>query len=157
MAVTRIKAYHTESSMHNGLDYSADPEKTNIHPKVSPKVPENSADRAEKDSPGAISAFQGADNKGSDLPNFNLSRVFSYTVNPDKTHISEDGDVDILVSGHHCNPDLAEIDFKRCRSLYYMNGHKEHTSFAKAKRPMRAVIGEDGKPALDDEGQMIYD
>ena len=152
MAVTRIKAYHTESSMHNGLSYSADPEKTNIYL----KAVEKSADHSEEDNLGTT-PFQGNVNKQSDLPNLNLSRVFSYTVNPDKTHISADGDMDILVSGHHCNPDLAEIDFKRCRSLYYMNGHKEHTGFAKAKRPMRAVIGKDGKPLLDNEGQMIYD
>ncbi|MCR5789604.1 MAG: relaxase/mobilization nuclease domain-containing protein [Lachnospiraceae bacterium] len=86
-----------------------------------------------------------------------LSRVFSYTVNPDKTHIGADGDVDILVSGHHCNPDLAETDFKRCRGLYYMNGHKEHTGYAKAKRPLRAALGEDGKPVLDENGRMVYD
>jgi len=156
MAVTRIKAYHTESSMHNGLNYSANPEKSALRG----NDPEGHEAYHSPDS--SIPSFHHPDpfhgkSPDSILDNINLSRVFSYTVNPDKTHIGMDGDVDILVSGHHCNPDLAETDFKRCRGLYYMNGHHERTGYAKAKRPMRAAVGEDGKPLLDDNGQMIYD
>ena len=146
MAVTRIKAYHTESSMHNGLNYSADPGKANLQGMQSSPFMETATDEANgtllKDS-------MPADTSSPSAPDIKLSRVFSYTVNPDKTHIGTDGDVDILISGHHCNPDLAETDFKRCRGLYYMNGHKEHTGYAKAKRPLRTTLGEDGKPVLD--------
>ena len=165
MAITRIKAYHTESSMHNGLIYSADAEKSalnNVHPDAwQPSNDPISKMSYDIQNSQDISSNNSVDNHTPSDENTSayqrLSRVFSYTVNPDKTHIGKNGEVDILVSGHHCNPDLAEIDFKRCRSLYYMRGHKEHAGYAKTKRPMRAALDENGRLLHDETGQMIYD
>ena len=151
--------------MHNGLIYSADAEKSalnNVHPDAwQPSNDPISKMSYDIQNSQDISSNNSVDNHTPSDENTSayqrLSRVFSYTVNPDKTHIGKNGEVDILVSGHHCNPDLAEIDFKRCRSLYYMRGHKEHAGYAKAKRPMRAVLDENGRLLHDETGQMIYD
>ncbi len=136
MAVTRIKAYHSEHAIACGISYIQNPEKT---------------DPARASGPDfGMETYHGPEGE-------HLTNAFLYAANPDKTRFDADGRPELLISGHNCMPDNAELDFKRARDLYYQNGNRETVATAKATRPMRAKLDEDGHPVCDPEGNLIYD
>lgn len=138
MSVLRVKAYHDEGAIDNGLDYSADDKKTSI------------SNVMERDDlyTGGLSEHDLSEN---------VKNAFTYSTNPNKTNIGTDGDIDLLVSGINCKPDTAALQFKADMNRFYRLGHKEQNYTRHTKRIMRAKLGKDGNPVLDKDGNMIYD
>lgn len=137
MSVLRIKSYHSENAIENGIEYAANSEKTTL-------------EELERDDlyTGGLS-----DNDLSE----NVKNAFVYATNTEKTTYEADGRELILVSGFNCKPDTATMQFKDDMDKYYRNGHKEQTKIQHAKRIMRAKLDKAGEPVLDKNGEMIYD
>lgn len=129
MAVTKLKAYHSDTALQNTMNYIIDKEKTRLSPCL--------------------------DMKEDTL----LSILMNYAENPWKTTtFAEDGETEVLVSGHHCKVDLAKDVFQRCADTYYRNGHSEHAGKRyRVKTLLRAKLDEQGHPLLDATGAMIHD
>ena len=146
MSYTAVKNYHSNNAIHNGLKYTSNPNKTNI---------ENAAGgNGEKAFSGNTDMYTGEIEGNVDTQ---LRNAFVYSSNANKTNIGVDGDIDLLVSGHNCKPDLAETDFGLCRDRYYAKGHKEKCDYATSKRIMRAKLDINNNPILDTNGDMVYD
>ncbi len=149
MAVTRIQAIHSERSVRNSLNYSQDKVKSDITKATGPD-------------PG-MKTYDGTDRSGSFFTeeSDHLHNALSYSSNTRKTTweagVDADGKPDLLISGHHCSPLTAESDFHRYRDRYYQMGNRETVATAKARRPMRAKLDENGTPLRDDKGELIYD
>lgn len=146
MSYTAIKTYHGSVAVHNAQKYSKNTEKTNMN---------NAADKT--DDPAFIGNTNMYTGEIEGNVNTQLKNAFIYSSNPNKTNVGTDGDVDLLVSGWNCKPDVAEDDFNICQDKYYTNGHKEKCDLAKSTRIMRAKLDTDGKPIIDTNGDMVYD
>lgn len=48
-----------------------------------------------------------------------VKNALNYSFNEEKTIFDLDGDRDLLISGHLCSPDTADLEFSRCRKDYY--------------------------------------
>ena len=118
MAVTKLKAYHSDTALQNTMNYIIDKEKTKLSPCL--------------------------DTKEDNL----LSALMKYAENPWKTTtFAEDEETEVLVSGHHCKVDLAKEVFQRCADTYYRNGHSEHAGKRyRVKTLLRAKLDEQGHP-----------
>jgi len=129
MAVTKIKAYHSASSIRNTIVYVKNEEKTTL---------EYSPDEE------ALHV---------------LHNALRYSENDIKTtHVAEDGHTEILVSGHHCSVELAEEAFQQAADTYHRNGHDENAGrHYKVKTLLRAKLDKNGNPILDEQGFMIHD
>ena len=132
MAVTKLKAYHSDSAVQNTVGYVLNTDKTTLHDP---------------------SRFMDA--KGMEM----IENVMHYAENHLKTtHVAADGKTEVLVSGHRCKVDLAKDTFQRCADTYYRNGHSEHAGKKyRVKTLLRAKLDSDGKPVLDSNGSMIHD
>lgn len=130
MAVTKLKAYHSTSAIRNTVDYVMEEKKT----RMSPENP---------------------DSKGWEI----MQNAVRYATNQSKTtYISEDGHTEILVSGHHCAPDLAEVTFQRTADTYHLNGHNENAGrHYRVKTLLRAKLDAQGNPIHDSSGNLIHD
>ena len=130
MAVTKLKAYHSASAIRNTVDYVMEEQKT----RMSPENP---------------------DAKGWEV----MQNAVHYATNQSKTtYISEDGHTEILVSGHHCLPDMAEEAFQRTADTYHRNGHKENAGrHYRVKTLLRAKLDTTGNPIRDSSGNLIHD
>ena len=129
MAVTKIKAYHSASSIKNTIVYVKNEEKTKL---------EYSPDEE------ALHV---------------LHNAIRYSENDIKTtYVAEDGHTEILVSGHHCSVELAEETFRQAADTYHRNGHDENAGrHYKVKTLLRAKLDKKGNPILDEQGFMIHD
>ena len=129
MAVTKIKAYHSASSIKNTIVYVKNEEKTKL---------EYSPDEE------ALHV---------------LHNAIRYSENDIKTtYVAEDGHMEILVSGHHCSVELAEETFRQAADTYHRNGHDENAGrHYKVKTLLRAKLDKKGNPILDEQGFMIHD
>jgi len=129
MAVTKVKAYHSASSIRNTIVYVKNEEKTKLdyHP--------------DED---ALHV---------------LHNAIRYSENDIKTtYVAEDGHTEVLVSGHHCSVELAEETFRQTADTYHRNGHDENAGrHYKVKTLLRAKLDKNGKPILDEQGFMIHD
>ncbi len=129
MAVTKVKAYHSSSSIRNIIVYVKSEEKTKLeyHP----------------------------DEEALDV----LHNAIRYSENNIKTtYVAEDGHTEILVSGHHCSVELAEETFRQTADTYHRNGHDENAGrHYKVKTLLRAKLDKNGIPLLDEQGFMIHD
>lgn len=132
MAVTKLKAYNTDTAIGNALDYMEDQSKVTFDVEKFAK---------EVSSDGMI------------------DNALAYSVNSIKTSLmGKDGEVETLVTGVNCKPSLAAEVFKRTADEYHRNGHTENVGKVyHAKALFRAKLGGDGLPVLDRNGQMIYD
>ncbi len=132
MAVTKLKAYHSDSAVQNAVGYVLNADKTQLQD---------------------TSRFMDA--KGMEV----IENAMHYAENQLKTtYVAEDGKTEVLVSGHRCKVDLAKDTFQRCADTYYRNGHSEHAGKKyRVKTLLRAKLGSDGKPVLDSNGKMIHD
>jgi len=132
MAVTKLKAYHSDTAVKNAVGYILNTDKTQL-----------------QDTSRFIDA------KGMEI----IENAMHYAENRLKTtYVAEDGKTEVLVSGHRCKVDLAKDTFKRLANNYYSNGHSEHAGKKyKVKTLLRAKLGSDGKPILDSNRNMIHD
>lgn len=137
MSVLRIKAYHSEAAIDNGIEYAANAEKTTLD------------DVLEE-------GLYTAGLSENDLDE-NVKNAFSYSTNTDKTTYEEDGREMVLVSGVNCKPDTATLQFKDDMDKYHRNGHREVTKTQHSKRLMRAKLDKNGEPVRDKAGELIYD
>ncbi len=147
MAVTRIQAIHSDKSIRNSLNYSQDKVKADLSKATGPN-------------PG-MKTYDGTEQTASFFTQEpgHLHNALSYASNTRKTtwEAGGDGKPELLISGHHCSPLTAESDFHRYRDRYYQMGNRETVATAKARRPMRAKLDENGTPVRDEKGELIYD
>lgn len=129
MAVTKVKAYHSASSIRNTIVYVKNEEKTKLEHR-----PDEEALHV-------------------------LHNAIRYSENNIKTtYVAEDGHTEILVSGHHCSVELAEETFRQTADTYHRSGYTEHAGrHYKAKTLLRAKLDDNGKPILDENGYMTHD
>ena len=132
MAVTKLKAYHSDSAIQNTVSYVLNVDKTYLQD---------------------TTRFMDANSMKI------IENAMHYAENQLKTtYLAEDGKTEVLVSGHRCKVDLAKDTFQRCADTYYRNGHSEHAGKKyRVKTLLRAKLGSDGKPVLDSNGKMIHD
>ena len=139
MSVLRIKAYHSTNAIENGINYTTNKEKTDI----------SSLDTTEM--------YKGEGESAEETLDLNAINAFTYSMNPNKTDIGTDGDVELLVTGIGCKPNTASEEFIDDMNLYYANGHKEDLAVKRAKRLMKVRYDEKGEPIRDSEGNIVYD
>ena len=121
MPTVKVIQIHSEVGINNCLDYVKDQEKTSISNNV-------------------------------DSSSEQIGNVLAYAANEEKTIIgalSNDGDVDILVSGYLCNPKTADDEFAEARAKYYSHTSEIVSDNKKVRTAYHWIQSFDNKTYVD--------
>ncbi len=136
MAVTKLKAYHSEQAINNALNYIEDSKKTALTEHLPKGL-----------TPAGISFGTSA-----------TENALAYAMNPAKTTINHEKQEIQLISGWRVKPSIAPKMFTATADLYHRNGHNEHVGKKyRVKTLLRAKLDKNGIPVLDENGAMIHD
>ncbi len=136
MAVTKLKAYHSDNATGNALNYIEDNKKTILRHRMANPL---------SDSTDALTGTETAN-------------ALHYSMNPLKTTFRNGQEETELISGWRVLPSIAPEMFKDTADLYHRNGHNENAGKKyKVKVLLRAKLDQNSMPLLDEHGAMIHD